>query len=98
METEEGQTLTDQPEIRQAQASYYRELYKEDNNTRTDNDSIADFLGPDINLPSLNDQDRHLCEENIKEAEAADSIKDMVYQLQDVMALQLNFINSSGMI
>ena len=77
LETEEGQTLTDQQEIRQAQASYYRELYKEDNNTRTDNDSIADFLGPDINLPSLNDQDRHLCEGNIKEAEVADSIKDM---------------------
>lgn len=76
LKTQDGHTLTDQQGILHEQTQYYTELYKQDDRDYQ-TDYISDFLGPDVTLPSLTDQEQRSCEGLITDIEATDSLNDM---------------------
>ena len=76
--TENGHKLTEQNDILSQQTNFYRNLYQEDstllNTTDTD---ISDFLGQNCTPPTLDEEDRDLCEGQITEKETTEALKAM---------------------
>ena len=78
LKTENGEIVTKQSDVMQVQRQFYSKLYTETiNEENRSNTYIADFLGPDIETPKVEEKQKHECEKQISEQEVSLALKEM---------------------
>lgn len=77
LKNEQGETIREQSKIIETQSRFYKELYKENNNTNNRSETyIQDFLGA-TEMPKISDNLKYECELPITEEEVGLAIKQL---------------------